>query len=56
MILNHIGNIYENQSHFQDALSNYQQALTIYRQLLPDTYNDSVQTEKNIQSVIAKFD
>jgi len=56
MILNRIGNIYENQSHFQDALSNYQQALTIYRQLLLETCNGSVQTEKNIQNVIAKLD
>jgi tetratricopeptide (TPR) repeat protein len=56
MILNYLGIIYEDQSQLQDALSNYQQALTIYRQSLSSTHYDIIETEKNIQRLMAKLD
>jgi tetratricopeptide (TPR) repeat protein len=34
--------VYEEIEKYSEALDCYQKALTIYRQLLPNTYNDSV--------------
>jgi tetratricopeptide (TPR) repeat protein len=56
MVLNNIGNIYENKCQLQDALSHYQLALTINRQWLPDGHDDIVQTKKNIEHVMAKVE